>query len=105
LPGIHGSQYKVEGMLLRALQSVASDERGQKKGRNKSHLSGPSSSLSGHSDSQNPSPWKLRRNFTQHLAGQKNQDVLGEYSNSKENESPYPSSCGGLENREFFFSL
>jgi DNA polymerase zeta len=103
LPGIRGSQYKVEGVLLRALQSVASDERGQKKGRNKSHLSGPSSSLSGHSDSQNPSPWKLRRNFTQHLAGRKNRDVLGECSNSKENESPYLSSRGGLENRGFFF--
>ena len=32
LPGIRGSQYKVEGCLLRALQSVWSDERGEKRG-------------------------------------------------------------------------
>ena len=32
-PGIRGSQYKVEGVLLRALQSLRSDERGSKKGK------------------------------------------------------------------------
>ena len=34
-PGIRGSQYKVEGVLLRALQSLRSDERGSKKGLEK----------------------------------------------------------------------
>ena len=31
-PGIRGSQYKVEGVLLRALKSLNSSERGSKKG-------------------------------------------------------------------------
>jgi DNA polymerase family B len=64
-PGIRGSQYKVEGVLLRALQSLRSDERGSKKGSKKksgsSSLSGGTSSLSDESKSQTQSPWKLRR--------------------------------------------
>jgi hypothetical protein len=64
-PGIRGSQYKVEGVLLRALQSLRSDERGSKKGSKKksgsSSLYGGTSSLSGESKSQTQSPWKLRR--------------------------------------------
>ena len=73
LPGIRGSQYKVEGCLLRALQSVWSDERGEKRGKNKvkmsststqaqqSHFSRNSASLSNESSSQKESPWKLQR--------------------------------------------
>ena len=57
-PGIRGSQYKVEGVLLRALQSLNSDERGSKKGRKK--LSADEA-LSGDSKSQTQSPWKVRR--------------------------------------------
>ncbi len=102
LPGIRGSQYKVEGVLLRALQSVASDERGQKKGRNTRSSTGQSSSMSGNSDSQNPSPWKLRRSLPQHLAGRKFAGVSGVHSKSKANESRYYSSHG-LDDRGFFF--
>lgn len=69
LPGIRGSQYKVEGVLLRALQSVWSDERGEKHGKNKVKFHVPSSqiasessaSLSNKSKSQSESPWKLLR--------------------------------------------
>jgi DNA polymerase elongation subunit (family B) len=61
-PGIRGSQYKVEGVLLRALQSLNSHERGSKKG-SKVKLSNvfASSSLSDESKSQTQSPWKARR--------------------------------------------
>jgi len=57
-PGIRGSQYKVEGVLLRALQSLNSDERGSKMGHKK--LSGDET-LSADSKSQTQSPWKARR--------------------------------------------
>ena len=59
-PGIRGSQYKVEGVLLRALKSIQSDERGKKKGeiRTPGHHR---QSLSLSSGSQTQSPWKLRR--------------------------------------------
>lgn len=61
-PGIRGSQYKVEGVLLRALQSLNSDERGSKKGKRiKFSNSTPSRSLSNQETSQSQSPWKLRR--------------------------------------------
>jgi DNA polymerase family B len=63
-PGIRGSQYKVEGVLLRALQSLNSEERGSKKGRrSKSTADGlvGSSSLSSVSKSLTQSPWKARR--------------------------------------------
>lgn len=68
-PGIRGSQYKVEGVLLRALQSLHSDERGQKRGSNKTSVPGDlrgiaidgGSSLSSESKSQTQSPWKIRR--------------------------------------------
>ena len=64
-PGIRGSQYKVEGVLLRALQSLRSDERGSKKYR-KGHAGSTSASptyrsLSDDTKSQAHSPWKLRR--------------------------------------------
>ena len=48
-PGIRGSQYKVEGVLLRALKSLSSSERGVK------------SNLSNETKSQTASPWKRRR--------------------------------------------
>ena len=57
-PGIRGSQYKVEGVLLRALQSLNSDERGSKKGRKRLSTG---ETLSGDSNSQTQSPWKARR--------------------------------------------
>ena len=62
-PGIRGSQYKVEGVLLRALQSLRSDERGSKKGliKKPKSASASSASLSDNSKSQTQSPWKLRR--------------------------------------------
>lgn len=62
-PGIRGSQYKVEGVLLRALKSLNSQERGSKRGRRRlSRLSADGSvSLSNESTSQTQSPWKARR--------------------------------------------
>lgn len=57
-PGIRGSQYKVEGVLLRALKSLDSNERGSKKGK-KSQTQHPG--LSADSKSQSQSPWKRRR--------------------------------------------
>ena len=68
-PGIRGSQYKVEGVLLRALQSINAKERGAKRGCQKTMLSDDSkklgidhpSSLSNESKSQTQSPWKVRR--------------------------------------------
>lgn len=60
-PGIRGSQYKVEGVLLRALQSLWSDERGEKMGKTTGGQTLTGSSKSTISQSQ--SPWKLRRNM------------------------------------------
>eukprot|EP00978_Attheya_sp_CCMP212_P005619 scaffold12580_cov55-Attheya_sp.AAC.9 len=70
-PGIRGSQYKVEGVLLRALQSVWSDERGSKKGirvvSKSANSSKPiqdlenTSKLSEETKSQTQSPWKVMR--------------------------------------------
>ena len=64
-PGIRGSQYKVEGVLLRALQSLRSDERGSKKGRRAESefftQQTNYSEVSGKTKSQSQSPWKLRR--------------------------------------------
>jgi DNA polymerase zeta len=67
-PGIRGSQYKVEGVLLRALQSLRSDERGSKKGRVvksddtlTARRSDGSSSLSNDMKSPTQEPWKMRR--------------------------------------------
>lgn len=59
-PGIRGSQYKVEGVLLRALQSIQSDERGEKRGKQSSRPL--VDSFSDNTSSQ--SPWKVRRNLT-----------------------------------------
>lgn len=68
-PGIRGSQYKVEGVLLRALQSLHSDERGSKKGKKiKSDFYTQQtnySSGSGRTKSQSQSPWKVRRSNTE----------------------------------------
>lgn len=63
-PGIRGSQYKVEGVLLRALQSLNSEERGSKRGRQEP---GPwrFSGLSEETQSETQSPWKARRRTTQ----------------------------------------
>lgn len=71
LPGIRGSQYKVEGVLLRALQSVQSNERGEKRGLSNDSRGLANTSLTAtdsqtqHSKSQpetqTQSPWKLRR--------------------------------------------
>mmetsp|Transcript_3653 Transcript_3653/g.9857 ORF Transcript_3653/g.9857 Transcript_3653/m.9857 type:complete len:368 (+) Transcript_3653:4127-5230(+) len=71
LPGIRGSQYKVEGVLLRALQSVWSDERGQKKGKNKLRPTPTQArhSLSNNTKSQSQSPWKLRRSLAKDEIG------------------------------------
>mmetsp|Transcript_41763 Transcript_41763/g.100565 ORF Transcript_41763/g.100565 Transcript_41763/m.100565 type:complete len:2052 (-) Transcript_41763:1552-7707(-) len=66
-PGIRGSQYKVEGVLLRALQSLRSDERGSKRGKvleNDLTTSTPgtsSASLSNDMKSPTQEPWKMRR--------------------------------------------
>jgi DNA polymerase zeta len=64
-PGIRGSQYKVEGVLLRALQSLNSDERGSKKGKKaKSDFYTQQTNYStgsGRTKSQSQSPWKVRR--------------------------------------------
>jgi len=61
-PGIRGSQYKVEGVLLRALQSLKSDERGSKKGRLRGQWKKSSDRTASLSvASQTQSPWKARR--------------------------------------------
>ena len=62
-PGIRGSQYKVEGVLLRALQSMRSDERGEKEGIHKAGFCADHASVCSTSNaSQSQSPWKLYRN-------------------------------------------
>lgn len=68
LPGIRGSQFKVEGVLLRALQSVMSNERGEKKGLNTTKAlnwqgTALATTLSAYTESQSQtqSPWKRRR--------------------------------------------
>jgi len=101
LPGIRGSQYKVEGVLLRALQSVSSDERGFKKGQNKSTFSGQSSSFSERSDSQAPSPWKLRRNFARNAVAAR----PGNESSTPASQQVDSSSCSkdDIQNRGYFF--
>jgi hypothetical protein len=61
-PGIRGSQYKVEGVLLRSLQSLNSDERGCKYGhRRTSQNSCGRERLTTESKSQTQSPWKAQR--------------------------------------------
>lgn len=71
-PGIRGSQYKVEGVLLRALQSINAEERGAKRGHQKTTLSDDSKkldqscSLSSETKSQTQSPWKVRRRSVSH---------------------------------------
>lgn len=61
-PGIRGSQYKVEGVLLRSLQSLNSEERGSKYGRRRaSQISFTRDGLTIESKSQTQSPWKARR--------------------------------------------
>ena len=61
-PGIRGSQYKVEGVLLRALKSLNSEKRGLKRGTRQAVDGTPcSNTLTGESKSQTQSPWKMRR--------------------------------------------
>ncbi|KAL7540342.1 hypothetical protein ACHAXR_011801 [Thalassiosira sp. AJA248-18] len=86
LPGIRGSQYKVEGVLLRSLQSVHSNERGEKKGLNKdARWMGSSLTSSNESQSQSQSPWKLRRQKAQNATSAGVNENLGYffYSPSK----------------------
>lgn len=70
-PGIRGSQYKVEGVLLRALQSLNSSERGCKKGRQRRKFANAvgsastAASLTMDSKSQANSPWKAMRHITE----------------------------------------
>lgn len=70
-PGIRGSQYKVEGVLLRALQSLRSDERGSKKGQrlsetpSKSGIQAYGQTGSSEIESMTQSPWKLRRGISE----------------------------------------
>lgn len=76
-PGIRGSQYKVEGVLLRALQSLRSDERGSKKGLIKPNPGASSSvGFSDESKSQTQSPWKLRRGnfYNEESSSETNED-------------------------------
>jgi DNA polymerase family B len=54
-PGIRGSQYKVEGVLLRALKSLNSNKRGNKDHPSLGNTRKPSK------ESQPNSPWKMRR--------------------------------------------
>jgi DNA polymerase elongation subunit (family B) len=62
-PGIRGSQYKVEGVLLRSLQSLNSEERGSKEGRRRqSQNLSARDGLTKDGKSQSQSPWKARRN-------------------------------------------
>ena len=61
-PGIRGSQYKVEGVLLRSLQSLNAAERGSKYGRRRaSQITNTCDGLTVESKSQTQSPWKVRR--------------------------------------------
>jgi DNA polymerase zeta len=66
-PGIRGSQYKVEGVLLRALQSLRSDERGSKRGKARKgeelteKAFGGSTRCSNDTRSPTQEPWKFRR--------------------------------------------
>jgi len=92
-PGIRGSQYKVEGVLLRALQSLRSDERGSKEGRKilttttttprqkssnagSSNSGGVSASKPRRDDfrSQSQSPWKIRRGMVSDSTTLNNED-------------------------------
>lgn len=92
-PGIRGSQYKVEGVLLRALQSLSSEERGAKKGKQKMKASSAvkSSSISEESKSHATSPWKRRRKVTF-------VDEVREQEEEREQEESKANSC------YFFFS-
>ncbi|GKY98374.1 hypothetical protein MPSEU_000795000 [Mayamaea pseudoterrestris] len=76
-PGIRGSQYKVEGVLLRALQSLDSGERGTKAGMRPSSLDALSSLGSG-SVSQTQSPWKERRGLNRQENEPDNKDISGQ---------------------------
>jgi DNA polymerase family B len=64
-PGIRGSQYKVEGVLLRALQSLNSNERGSRKGKQQRMLTmtkeARTQNLTIDRKSQVDSPWKAVR--------------------------------------------
>jgi len=91
-PGIRGSQYKVEGVLLRALQSIKSDERGEKRGEQSSRS--VADSFSDNTSSQNGSPWKLRRNVT---TGQERKGMLRDKQTGYFFFSPSKSDCSTQE--------
>jgi hypothetical protein len=77
-PGIRGSQYKVEGVLLRALQSLRSDERGSRRGKKSSSSPSRGTSMrfqphesSGsveETKSMTQSPWKARRGMNENMS-------------------------------------
>ena len=106
-PGIRGSQYKVEGVLLRALQSVRSDERGEKKGVPNPRLSSDNLSylFSGESESQSQSPWKIMRNnnMLSHSALSPS-STNGSHSASIEMSDSYSHTSKKSNNGYFFFS-
>jgi len=114
LPGIRGSQYKVEGCLLRALQSVWSDERGEKRGKNnikatftgatQANVSKDSASLSNESSSQVESPWKLQRGVARKADGSRSASQPTEDSSAVDAGdrgyfffSPSKEDCGNQE--------
>lgn len=69
-------EYKVEGVLLRGLQSLNSNERGSKKGsRIKATNTFASSSLSNETASQTQSPWKTRRRNKEGGQGIEDEDL------------------------------
>jgi DNA polymerase zeta len=78
-PGIRGSQYKVEGVLLRALKSLNSDEKGRRKGNQESQ-----SPFIWSDKTQSQSPYRLLRG-----------------DNTAQNSSP--EKIGHLGNRGYFF--
>ena len=94
LPGIRGSQYKVEGVILRALKSVFSDERGMKKAEGLSKFTGQTSTLSfTQMKSQSQSPWKLRRIVNS------NKKTCG----NVENDSDHEDKSETTKDRAYFF--
>ena len=70
LPGIRGSQYKVEGVLLRALQSVNSAEIGGMGVNRPSDIRlGGLTSSSKETQTQSQSPMKLQKNVSNQTSG------------------------------------
>jgi len=82
-PGIRESQYTVEGVLLRALQSVWANER--RKAKWGATLSS-SASLSQSMKSQSQSPWKLRREVATSV-NSTNENEISIYCNNNNNNN------------------